>query len=85
MTAFQHEALTELIGERLRGTITTEHFQKIMELEKSRGGIGIRQTTGFGIVDRFESILRDVVMKNNMSVSGTGTDTANPEMAILKP
>ncbi|HDH31197.1 MAG TPA: ABC transporter ATP-binding protein [Candidatus Wolfebacteria bacterium] len=57
LTPFQKERMNEAINERIRNIITAENFQKILDLAKDRGGVGLRIKTSLKIAEKLETIL----------------------------
>ena len=57
LTPLQIDRLNELITERIRNVITRENFERVLDLEKARGGVGLRTRTSLQIAEKFESIL----------------------------
>lgn len=57
LSPLQTNRMDEIIGERVRNIITTEHFQKILDLPKDRGGIGLRISTSLKMAEKLNVIL----------------------------
>lgn len=57
LSAMQQVQLDEAIEERIRNVITSEHFRKVLDLSKSKGGLGLKIGTSLRIKDKLESIL----------------------------
>ncbi|MBI2024219.1 ABC transporter ATP-binding protein [Candidatus Giovannonibacteria bacterium] len=58
LSALQIDRISEVIGERIRNIITPESFQKVLDLSKNEGGVGLRIGTSHKIADRMEYILK---------------------------
>lgn len=57
LTPLQTERLNEIVGERIRNIITAENFQKILDLPKEKGGIGLKVRTSLKLAEKLESLL----------------------------
>lgn len=57
LTPLQLERLDEGIGERVRNIITTEHFRKIIDLPKEKGGMGLKIRSSFKMAEKLEAII----------------------------
>jgi len=57
ITALQRIQMDELIEERVRNIITTEHFVKALNFPRSNGGVGLKIGTSLRLKDKLESIL----------------------------
>jgi putative ABC transport system ATP-binding protein len=57
LTPLQSSRLHEAVGERIRNIITLENFQKVLDLSKDTGGVGLRTRTSFKMSEKLETIL----------------------------
>ncbi|MBU1159721.1 hypothetical protein KKD04_00875, partial [Patescibacteria group bacterium] len=57
LSAIQQLQLDEAIEERIRNVITSEHFRKVLDLSKSKGGLGLKIGTSLRVKDKLESLL----------------------------
>lgn len=57
LTAYQKIQICEIIEERLRNIINSDHFFKILNLSMSKGGVGLKIGTSLKMKDKLESIL----------------------------
>ena len=57
LSPIQLTCLDEIIGERIRNIITADHFRRVLDLGKEKGGVGFKTRTSFQIADRMEAIL----------------------------
>lgn len=57
ISPLQKERLNEIISERVRGIITDEHFEKILNLSALHGGVGLRIRTSLKISEKLETML----------------------------
>ncbi|MBU3925807.1 ABC transporter ATP-binding protein [Patescibacteria group bacterium] len=57
MTAYQKLQISEIIEERLRNVINSDHFLKTLNLSKSLGGVGLKIGSSLKMKDKLESIL----------------------------
>ena len=57
LAPIQINRLDESIGERIRNIITPENFRKVLNLSKSRGGIGLKIRTSLKIAEKLEMLL----------------------------
>ena len=57
LTPLQSSRFHEIISERIRNIITSENFQKVLDLDKDKGGVGLRTRTSFKITEKLETIL----------------------------
>ena len=56
LTPLQLERLDEGIGERVRNIITTDHFRKILDLPREKGGVGLKIRSSFKMAEKLEAI-----------------------------
>lgn len=70
LTAYQKVQICEIIEERLRNIINSDHFFKILNLSKSKGGVGLKIGTSLKMKDKLESILGK--KEKNKEKSGIG-------------
>lgn len=56
-TPLQMERLNEVIGERIRNIITSDNLQRVLDLPKEAGGVGLRTNASLKIVDKIDTIL----------------------------
>lgn len=61
--------LDEAISERLRGIITPENFRLILNLSKTKSGIGLSMRTATTISEKLEAILQKSPMETGDSLS----------------
>lgn len=57
LTPIQIMRLNEAISERIRNIITADNFQKVLDLNKNKGGVGFRTRTSLKIAGKLETIL----------------------------
>jgi len=57
ITALQRIQMDELIEERVRNIITTEHFVKALNFPRTNYGVGLKIGTSLRLKDKLESIL----------------------------
>lgn len=57
LTPLQTERLNEIVGERIRNIITAENFQKVLDLSREKGGVGLKVRTSFKLSEKLESLL----------------------------
>lgn len=57
LAPIQIERLNEIIKERLQNVITPQNFQKVLDLGKAKGGVGLRTRTSLQIAEKLENIL----------------------------
>lgn len=57
LTPLQINRIDEIVGQRIRNIIAPEHFRKILDLSKEKGGVGFKVRTSFKISEKLESLL----------------------------
>ncbi|MBI4691830.1 MAG: ABC transporter ATP-binding protein [Candidatus Terrybacteria bacterium] len=57
ITPLQARRLNEIVMERIRNIILPEHFQKILNLPKDEGGVGLKIRTSLKITEKLETLL----------------------------
>lgn len=57
MTPLRARRLNEIVEERIRNIIPAEHFQKILNLPKDEGGVGLKIRTSLKMTEKLETLL----------------------------
>jgi len=57
LTPLQTERLDESIDERIRNIINDDHFRKILNLAKEKGGVGLNVRSSFKMTEKLEAII----------------------------
>jgi putative ABC transport system ATP-binding protein len=79
LTPLQLERLDEGIGERARNIINTDHFRKILDLPKERGGVGLKIRSSFKIAEKLESIIGNTDKANEPTINSVESFNSLPE------
>ncbi len=59
LTDIQNMQLAQVINERIRGVITPDHFTEILNLPRSKSGLGFTIRTAHRIAEKLEFILKE--------------------------
>jgi putative ABC transport system ATP-binding protein len=57
LTPLQIDRLDESISDRIRNVITADNFQRVLDLAKNKGGIGLKIRTSFKLAEKLETLL----------------------------
>lgn len=57
LSSYQIDCFDEAINERVRNIITPRNFREVLDLPKTKGGVGLRVGTAMRISERLETIL----------------------------